>query len=186
MLVSMPLARNERDATHGTNRRLRTAPEHLFLQWLHPFDLADCRRHTHSTLEEVVPAQSWSPDRYAKNVRFVSDLGMPVVDLWRPAQRNPIMPRRVSGGKALKLPCIGGAKYSTGSPKLPPERLWPEGPVSVAQSTHGLRNERVAASKFHVSSSPTKSCCPQRPAPSAAVPTGAMFVTSVQIPEPLG
>jgi trans-aconitate methyltransferase len=29
-------------------------------------------------------AQSWSPDRYAKNARFVSDLGMPVVELLAP------------------------------------------------------------------------------------------------------
>ncbi|MDP9033963.1 MAG: methyltransferase domain-containing protein [Myxococcota bacterium] len=38
-----------------------------------------------------MPAQSWSPDRYAKNARFVSDLGMPVVDLLAPKPGERIL-----------------------------------------------------------------------------------------------
>ncbi len=43
--------------------------------------------------------QSWDPDRYARNARFVSDLGMPVVEL--PAPR--------SGERILDLGCGDGA-----------------------------------------------------------------------------
>ena len=38
-----------------------------------------------------MPVQTWSPDRYAKNARFVSDLGMPVVDLLAPRPGERIL-----------------------------------------------------------------------------------------------
>ena len=44
-------------------------------------------------------AQSWDPDRYAKNARFVSDLGLPVVSLLAPK----------AGEKILDLGCGDGA-----------------------------------------------------------------------------
>jgi trans-aconitate methyltransferase len=44
-------------------------------------------------------AQSWDPERYARNARFVSDLGAPVVDLLAPQ----------SGEKILDLGCGDGA-----------------------------------------------------------------------------
>src|SRR5208283_6003984 len=43
--------------------------------------------------------QSWDPDRYAKNARFVSELGMPVVELLAP----------VHGERILDLGCGDGA-----------------------------------------------------------------------------
>jgi trans-aconitate methyltransferase len=43
--------------------------------------------------------QSWDPDRYARNARFVSDLGMPVVELLAPR----------SGERILDLGCGDGA-----------------------------------------------------------------------------
>jgi trans-aconitate methyltransferase len=43
--------------------------------------------------------QSWDPERYAKNARFVSDLGMPVVELLAPK----------SGERILDLGCGDGA-----------------------------------------------------------------------------
>jgi SAM-dependent methyltransferase len=44
-------------------------------------------------------AQSWDPERYARNARFVSDLGAPVVDLLTPQR----------GEKILDLGCGDGA-----------------------------------------------------------------------------
>src|SRR5882672_2945223 len=44
-------------------------------------------------------AQTWDPERYAKNARFVSDLGAPVVEL--------LEPRR--GERILDLGCGDGA-----------------------------------------------------------------------------
>ncbi len=44
-------------------------------------------------------AQSWSPDRYARNACFVSDLGAPVVDLLAPKV----------GERILDLGCGDGA-----------------------------------------------------------------------------
>jgi trans-aconitate methyltransferase len=44
-------------------------------------------------------AQSWEPERYAKNARFVSELGMPVVDLLAPK----------AGERILDLGCGDGA-----------------------------------------------------------------------------
>jgi trans-aconitate methyltransferase len=41
--------------------------------------------------ERAVSAQSWSPDRYTKNARFVSDLGVPVVDLLAPKPGERIL-----------------------------------------------------------------------------------------------
>ena len=43
--------------------------------------------------------QSWDPDRYARNARFVSDLGMPVVELLAPKE----------GERILDLGCGDGA-----------------------------------------------------------------------------
>jgi len=31
--------------------------------------------------------QTWDPERYARNARFVADLGMPVVELSHPTRR---------------------------------------------------------------------------------------------------
>jgi trans-aconitate methyltransferase len=45
------------------------------------------------------PGQTWDPEEYARNARFVSDLGMPVVDL--------LAPRR--GERILDLGCGDGA-----------------------------------------------------------------------------
>ncbi len=47
----------------------------------------------------MIAAQTWSPERYEKNARFVSDLGMPVVEL--------LAPRR--GERVLDLGCGDGA-----------------------------------------------------------------------------
>ena len=46
-----------------------------------------------------MPAQTWTPERYAKNARFVSDLGMPVVELLAPK----------AGERILDLGCGDGA-----------------------------------------------------------------------------
>jgi len=43
--------------------------------------------------------QSWNPDRYALNARFVADLGMPVVELLAPR----------AGERILDLGCGDGA-----------------------------------------------------------------------------
>ena len=43
--------------------------------------------------------QSWDPERYARNARFVSDLGAPVVELLAPQ----------SGERILDLGCGDGA-----------------------------------------------------------------------------
>ena len=45
------------------------------------------------------PTQSWSPERYEKNARFVSDLGMPVIELLAPRP----------GERVLDLGCGDGA-----------------------------------------------------------------------------
>jgi len=44
-------------------------------------------------------AQTWDPERYAKNARFVSDLGAPVVELLEPRE----------GERILDLGCGDGA-----------------------------------------------------------------------------
>ena len=36
-------------------------------------------------------AQQWNPEQYAKNARFVSDLGMPVVELLAPQPGESIL-----------------------------------------------------------------------------------------------
>jgi trans-aconitate methyltransferase len=46
-----------------------------------------------------MPAQSWDPDRYAKNARFVAELGAPVLDLLGPKP----------GERVLDLGCGDGA-----------------------------------------------------------------------------
>ena len=52
-----------------------------------------------ATLRVMTSRQSWSPERYARNARFVSDLGMPVVELLAPR----------SGERILDLGCGDGA-----------------------------------------------------------------------------
>jgi SAM-dependent methyltransferase len=47
----------------------------------------------------MIARQSWDPERYARNARFVSDLGQPVVDLLAPA----------AGERVLDLGCGDGA-----------------------------------------------------------------------------
>ena len=53
---------------------------------------------THST-ERTSSSQSWDPERYARNARFVADLGMPVVKLLEPQP----------GERILDLGCGDGA-----------------------------------------------------------------------------
>ena len=54
--------------------------------------------------------QHWNPEQYAKNARFVSDLGMPVVELLAPCAGERILDlgcgdgaltKRLSGNKAF-------------------------------------------------------------------------------------
>jgi SAM-dependent methyltransferase len=47
----------------------------------------------------MIASQSWDPERYARNARFVSDLGQPVVDLLAPR----------AGERILDLGCGDGA-----------------------------------------------------------------------------
>src|SRR6267142_2354453 len=47
----------------------------------------------------MVPKQTWDPERYARNARFVADLGAPVVELLAPR----------TGERILDLGCGDGA-----------------------------------------------------------------------------
>src|SRR5215470_1116408 len=47
----------------------------------------------------MIAKQSWDPERYARNARFVSDLGQPVVDLLAPR----------AGERILDIGCGDGA-----------------------------------------------------------------------------
>ena len=51
------------------------------------------------TEDRMKPLQSWDPERYARNARFVADLGMPVVELLEPQP----------GERILDLGCGDGA-----------------------------------------------------------------------------
>lgn len=46
----------------------------------------------------TTPTQAWNPEEYARNVRFVAELGIPVVDLLAP----------VAGERILDLGCGDG------------------------------------------------------------------------------
>src|SRR5262249_47518213 len=48
---------------------------------------------------KIIPTQTWNPERYARNARFVSDLGAPVVELLAPR----------TGERILDLGCGDGA-----------------------------------------------------------------------------
>ena len=53
-------------------------------------------------------AQSWNPDRYAKNARFVADLGAPLVDLLAPKRDETILDLGCGDGVlTLKLSQLG-------------------------------------------------------------------------------
>jgi len=53
-------------------------------------------------------AQSWNPDRYAKNARFVADLGAPLVDLLAPKRDETILDLGCGDGiLTLKLSQLG-------------------------------------------------------------------------------
>src|SRR5262245_30018615 len=39
----------------------------------------------------TTPSQTWDPERYARNARFVAELGMPVVELLAPAPGERIL-----------------------------------------------------------------------------------------------
>jgi trans-aconitate methyltransferase len=61
--------------------------------------IASTRRETVGRLEDLMTAQSWNPDRYAKNARFVAELGAPVIHLLGPK----------TGERILDLGCGDGA-----------------------------------------------------------------------------
>jgi SAM-dependent methyltransferase len=54
------------------------------------------------------PSQSWDPERYAANARFVSDLGAPVVELLAPKPGERILDLACGDGAlTAKLACMG-------------------------------------------------------------------------------
>ena len=71
----------------------------------------------------------------------------------------------------------------------PREVIWfvvTVGSVTYAQSTHGLVYANEYQSRAHSVRFPSRSSCPQTPAPSFAVPTGAMDAAVLQKPPASG
>ena len=54
--------------------------------------------------------QTWDPERYARNARFVSDLGMPVVHLLAPRPRERILDLGCGDG----VRTAGNGEYAVG------------------------------------------------------------------------
>ena len=59
----------------------------------------------------MASAQTWDPDRYSKNARFVSDLGMPVLELLDPTRAEQILDLGCGDGaltqKIVAMGCDG-------------------------------------------------------------------------------
>ena len=57
-------------------------------------------------MTETASAQSWDPERYARNARFVADLGAPLVELLAPRAGEHILDLGCGDG-ALSVELIG-------------------------------------------------------------------------------
>ena len=69
-------------------------------------------------MAEDAPHQSWQPDRYAANARFVAELGAPVVELLAPRPGERILDLG-SGDGALRerLAALGCAVVGVDAPR---------------------------------------------------------------------
>ena len=71
------------------------------------------------------PSQTWDPDRYARNARFVSDLGAPVVELLAPRAGERILDLGCGDGVlTAKLAAMGCASsaLTPAPPKYEPHK----------------------------------------------------------------
>lgn len=62
-----------------------------------------------SAAEDSIPGQRWDPDRYARNARFVADLGAPLVDLLAPEPGEAILDLGCGDGALTEMLVARGA-----------------------------------------------------------------------------
>ena len=72
--------------------------------------------------------QTWDPEVYARNARFVSDLGMPVVELLAPQAGERILDlgcgNRRADGQARRAGLPGGRRWTATPNRWRPRSGW--------------------------------------------------------------
>jgi len=133
-----------------------------------------------------VTRQSWDPERYARNARFVSDLGMPVVELLAPQPGERILDLGCGDGaltqKLVDMGCVVVGVDGSADQVAAARALDFRAPLRPAPATAAVRD---LVRKEVPGIGPDRVVAPELAAAEALIHSGAVLAAAQAVTGPL-